>query len=705
MMEPPEAVYNRGLSLLGARRPDEALACFDRILAAYPQVVEVLSARAIALAELGRYGDALATCEKAIATRPDYVDAHYNKALFLQRLGRLDAALSACQRVLALAPTHLNGLTNASGLLSALGRYHEALARADAALALKPDHAEALNNRGHALYQLGHADEAMASYLQALAIRPDFVEASNNIGLALEALGRSDDALARYDDALARRPDYVDALMNRGNCLMVMNRCAEAERDYRKVCALDPKNAKARFAICTAQLPVLYDDDEEIDRQRALFEQHLNELCDDVERGAVTDLVDGFGSHLPFYLPYQGRNDRHLQMIFGSLGCRLVSQRYPGAPMPPPPAPDEPVRVGFVCGFFRRHSVWKIPLKGWITELDRRRFRLFGYHTRPVTDSETKIATEHCERFVQGPHTVEEWRRQILADAPHILIFPEIGMDVETAVLAAQRLAPVQCTSWGHPQTSGYPTIDFFLTSDLMEPADADGHYSEKLIRLPNLSYYYEPIEETLPPLRREDIGMRPDATVFWCARSLYMYRPEFDQVFARIAKAVPNSQFVFIEYQKGTHVTRQFSARLDRAFAKLALQSKDHCVFLHRLSQSEFSAAAGLCDIVLDSIGWSGANSTMESLPHSLPVVTMPGPMMRGRHAPAILTMIGVTDTIAGTLDDYVRIATRLALQPDWRMAIQQKMRENSHRAYRDRDCIRAFEEFMDRVARSAAE
>jgi len=200
-------------------------------------------------------------------------------------------------------------------------------------------------------------------------------------------------------------------------------------------------------------------------------------------------------------------------------------------------------------------------------------------------------------------------------------------------------------------------------------------------------------------------MGMRRDATVFWCARSLYVYRPEFDQAFARSAKAVPNSQFVFIEYQKGTHVTRQFSARLDRAFAKLGLQYKDHCVFLRRLSQPEFSAAAGLCDIVLDSIGWSGANSTMESLPHSLPVVTMPGPMMRGRHAPAILTMIGVTDTIAGTLDEYLEIATRLALEPDWRMAIRQKMRENSHRAYHDRDCILALEEFMDRVARPAAE
>jgi protein O-GlcNAc transferase len=704
MSETPEALFNRGLSLLGSRRADEALACFDRLLAQYPNVVEVISARAIALVDLGRPAEALASYDRATAIRPDYVDAHYNRALVLERLGRRAEALAGCNRALALAPSHLNALANRSALLLALGRYDEAMASADAALAIKPDHAEALNNRGSALHRLGRTEEALTSYTRALAIRPDLAEAANNLGLALDAVARCEDALDSYEKALAIRPDYVDALMNRGNCLLAMNRYEEAQDSYGKAAALDPQNAKARFAICTAQLPVLYMNDEEIDRQRARFEQHLFKLCDDFERGAVPNLIDGFGCHPPYYLAHQGRNDRRLQTIYGSLGCKLVAQRYAGAPMPEPPAADEPVRVGIVCGFFWRHSVWKIPLKGWMTELDRRRFRLFGYHTWPNTDSETQIAKERCERFVQGPLPIEQWRQAILADAPHILIYPEIGMDVDAMVLAAQRLAPVQCTSWGHPQTTGYPTMDYFLSSDLMEPPDADDHYSEALIRLPNLSYCYEPFDDTVLPLRREDIGLRPDAIVFWCGRSLYTYLPEFDQVFPRIAQAVPNAQFAFIEYQKGTHVTKQFSERLDRAFSELGLQYKDYCLFLRRLSQPEFSAAASLCDIVLDSIGWSGANSTMESLPHSLPVVTMPAAMMRGRHAPAILTMIGVTETIAATLDEYVHIAIRLALEQDWRMAVRERMRANSKRAYRDRACIVALEDFLNRVARPAS-
>ena len=38
--------------------------------------------------------------------------------------------------------------------------------------------------------------------------------------------------------------------------------------------------------------------------------------------------------------------------------------------------------------------------------------------------------------------------------------------------------------AWGHPETSGLPTIDYFLTSALMEPEDGDDHYTERLVRL-----------------------------------------------------------------------------------------------------------------------------------------------------------------------------------------------------------------------------
>ena len=130
---------------------------------------------------------------------------------------------------------------------------------------------------------------------------------------------------------------------------------------------------------------------------------------------------------------------------------------------------------------------------------------------------------------------------------------------------------------------------------------------------------------------------------MFWCAQSLPKYLPQYDQVFPRIARDAGDCQFTFIQFPGGAQITALFRQRLERAFAAFGLNAADHCVFLPRLEPQKFVAAIGACDAVLDSIGWSGCNSVLESLVHDLPIVTLSGSLMRGRHATAILTMMDV--------------------------------------------------------------
>jgi glycosyl transferase family 41 len=118
-------------------------------------------------------------------------------------------------------------------------------------------------------------------------------------------------------------------------------------------------------------------------------------------------------------------------------------------------------------------------------------------------------------------------------------------------------------------------------------------------------------------------------------------------------------------------------------------------------MSQDRFVAAMGQCDVFLDSIGWSGCNSTLESLAHNLPIVTMPGPLMRARHSLAILAMMGLTGTIASSTDDYIAIAARLGLDVAWRDTLREATARSKHRLYRDGSSIAALEDFLDRVAR----
>jgi predicted O-linked N-acetylglucosamine transferase (SPINDLY family) len=684
-----------------AGRLAEAEAHYQRALTIDPNQFEALHFLGLLKAQSGDLAEADRLVTRSLTVNAQRAEAHANHARILRQLGRRQDAIERCDRALSLNPFLVDALILRGNALRDLGQLAEALASFERALGVNPNDALAHYNRGLTLLRPGREEEALASLDRALALRPGNADFLIARGHALTGLLRHDEAVRSYDEALAVRPGDVDALLGRGDALNRANRWQEAIDSFERACALHPDNAKAELALCMGQLPVIYEDEAQIEARREAYGLQLRTLCDEVERGRLREFAETTGIYMPFYLAYQGRSDRDLQARYGALVCRAMAARYPAVPLASLPARSEPVRVGIVTGYFWRHTVWKIMVKGWLTQLDRRRFELCAYYTGSIRDSETEAATKLCKRFRQGPKSLEQWRETIAADAPHVLLYPEINMDPASTVLAALRLAPVQCLSWGHPETSGYPTIDYFLSSDLMEPPGGEDHYTERLIRLPNLSVYYEPFDVGAADVSRQGLGLRPGATAFWCGQSLFKYLPQDDEVYPRIAREVPDCQFVFIEHPNGKAASEVFRQRLERAFAVHALAATQHCVILPRLSHEEFVAAIGLCDVVLDSIGWSGFTSTLDGFEHDRPIVTMAGALMRGRHTTAILTLMGVTETITSSVDDYVAVAQRLATDTAWRAAIGQRMRDNKHRVYRDRACITALEEFLTRVTR----
>ena len=657
----------------------------------------------MALRQLERYEDALAWFDKAIAIKPNSHEALVGRGMVLQNLGRPEEALLCYDRAHALKPIHIDTLLNRAISLRSLQRNDEALACLDRAISLNPDNHNAFRIRGETLERMRRYDEALACFDRAIALEPNDAESLIRRGVVLKEQGKLGAAFAWFEQISADKPELAKAHYHLGIEFYQQGRRDQAVGCFERALAIEPRYGEAKIASCMAQLCVLYRDEAEIDERRAAYQQRLTELCEEVERdGTHRDLANAIGSSQPFLLAYQGYCDRSLQAIYGSLLCRIMTERYPPAALPRPPGPGERVRLGVVSGFFSDHSNWKIPIKGWLGQLERGEFRIFGYYTGGKEDAATMNAVARCERFVRGPMSIDRWRETILADAPHVLIYPEIGMDPVTAQLAALRLASVQCSSWGHPETSGFPTIDYFLSSELMEPPAGHEHYTEKLVRLPNLSIYYEPAEVESVLLNRQELGLRVGTIVYWCGQSLYKFLPQFDEVFPRVAREVGDCQFAFIEYQSGSHVTELFKRRLDRAFAAFGLQAKEYCVFLPRLDRQQFIAAVGHSDVVLDSIGWTGCNSSLESLPFDLPIVTLTGSLMRGRHSTAILKMMDVTETIAETVDDYVSIAIRLALDIRWRMAVRGRIADNKHRIYRDGSCVAALAEFLNHVARN---
>jgi protein O-GlcNAc transferase len=258
-------------------------------------------------------------------------------------------------------------------------------------------------------------------------------------------------------------------------------------------------------------------------------------------------------------------------------------------------------------------------------------------------------------------------------------------MDATTAKLAAMRLAPVQATSWGHPETSGLPTMDYFLSADGLEPPDADANYSEKLVRLPNLGCYVRKPEGTVSAeLPAELQGGRP---ILLCPGTPFKYAPQHDRVLVEIARRVPDARLVFF-----TGSPAALSQKLKQRLQQAGLDFERQAVLLPWQPAEKFRALLAGADLYLDTIGFSGFNTALQAVESGVPVVTREGRFLRGRLASGILRRIGVSELIAADDAAYIELAVSLANR-------RRKIEANRDRLYEDAATITALQEFLDRA------
>jgi predicted O-linked N-acetylglucosamine transferase (SPINDLY family) len=686
---------------------DEAETSLQEAVRLQPNHADAHNHLGVTRAQRGRFQDAAMSFRRALLLKPDHADAARNLQAALQRLGGVANLQIGAQQAAAQQAGDLQRLFEEGQAFRQQGQLDRAAARFRQALLLKADVAEIHNALGITLALQGKPIEAEASFREALRLDPHHASAHNNLGNVYKDLHKLPEAQACYEQALRLNPNSPQAHCNLGAVLLEQGQPTRALECCREALRLKPDYVDARFSICFAQLPVLYESEAEIGRCRENYRRELEKLVAEFpyERpDLIAEAAETVGHRQSFYLAYQQKNDRDLQAIYGRFICRIMAARYPqwaGILTMPPQAPGERIRVGIVSGFFFRHSNWKIPVRGWVEDLDRSKFELFGYYTARIKDEATVAARRAFDHFVEEVVGLEEWCRRIRSDNLHVLIFPETGMETTTLKLAALRLAPIQCVSWGHPNTSGMPTIDYFLSSDLMEPPDAKHHYTEKLVRLANLSFPYTLLETPSSPLDLAAHGVRSGSVRYLCCQALFKYLPQYDELLCRIAGQVPEAQFIFLSLPRAAALTEQFRRRLHGAFARVGLDGSRHIVILPYLDSGQYQALNQSVDVFLDSIGWTGCNSTFEALACGLPVVTLPGALMRGRHSPAILQMLGVTDTLATDLDDYVAKAVQLGRKERKRQAIRRKVTANLNRIFQDQECIRSLEAFLEKAVR----
>jgi predicted O-linked N-acetylglucosamine transferase (SPINDLY family) len=492
----------------------------------------------------------------------------------------------------------------------------------------------------------------------------------NRLGQTLVYYGQRKQAMEWFDKAVDKRPDSFSYQWSKHLTVPTIYRSSE-----------DLEASRSRYMDGLRTITEMYNELPVEEKNRA--------------HNCAQKLTN-------FEIHYQSENDMEVQKPYGELFHKIMNHSFPQYMQPLArrhPGNSRRIRVGFASwGCFFTHSNYKTH-GAWLTELDKDRFEVFGYELSPHVDQATSAVRERIEHSVPFRGSAQRLRDRIVEDQLDVLVYPGIGMEPIVHRLAPLRLAPVQCTSWGHPVTSGLPNIDYFLSSELMEPENGQEHYSETLVRLPNLG-----ISQIPPGLPRqyrapEVLTNRPKpATVFLCSQNILKMMPHHDYLFPRILQAVPGSEIWFIS-SKRQDINDTFIERMAAVCRSYGIDFNNQCLMLPRLGKAEFCYVNENADVMLDTGFWSGCNTTFETLVHGTPVITLPGNTLRGRHTMAILKLHGLDELICDNEQQYVALAAKLATDDAFYTSVTNKIAAIQGDLFGDPEVIEALEDFFERA------
>jgi protein O-GlcNAc transferase len=694
----------QALRLHQAGRLDEAAAHYRLILASSPDNPDALHLLGLVLRRQGDASQAVALISRAVELRPGSHAYRNNLGLALLDSGLHDQAAASFRAALDIQPQFAEALVNLGNCLRAAGRYEEAAEAYRRALALRLDLAEAHNNLGNVLRDQGNETGAATCYAAALQRRPDYAEANNNLGALLNSQDRHDEAMPYLRKALAADPRNADALCNLAAALRDQGQPDDALASYRAALALRPDDAATRWSQAMAQIPLVYRDAAQVDAARAAFDTALADLDAWVDDDRIETAAAAVGTDQPYYLAYQPHDNRALLARYGSLCHRIMRRWQAGRPIAAEPIAHKQdgarLRVGIVSAQIREHSVWRTLTRGWVQHLDRSRFEICVVHLGTQSDEETAFAALRADAFLAGSRTLAQWAGAIAQLQADALIYPEIGMDPLTVKLANLRLAPLQLAAWGHPETTGLPTIDAYLSAADFEPPDAQRLYTERLVALPHLGCSYAPpaVDAQAPDLAA--LGLDDGRALLLCPGTPYKYLPQQDRVWVAIARALPACRLVFFRHRKRA-LSDLLQERLRIAFAAAGLDSRDHVAFIPWQRRATYYGLMQRARLCLDSIGFSGFNTAMQAIECGLPLVTVEGRHMRGRFASAILRRLGLDELVASDDDAYIARAIALANDAPRCTALSERIVATRDTLFDDLVPVRALETFLDEACR----
>ncbi|MBM4147289.1 MAG: tetratricopeptide repeat protein [Nitrospira sp.] len=514
---------------------------------------------------------------------------------------------------------------DAGNIFQEKGQLEEAIIHYQKALRLNPNNADIYFNLGNVLRIRGEPDKAIESYNHALAINPHHTDALLNKGFIFQMQGNFEKAIECYKQLLQINPRSIEALNNLGNLLKDIGQLNDAEMCFRRVIETDPN-----FPVPYSNLLFLMNYNSRFDA-KSIFSEHLN-----FARIFAEPITSTFS-----YIDKRRRNSR--------------------------------LKIGYVSPDFRQHSVsyFIVPV---LETHNREQFELFCYATVPIQDDVTRRIQNHIDQWQTIAGMSDKQAAELInKDEIDILIDLAGHTSQNHILLFAHKPAPIQVTWLGYPATTGIAIMDYKIVDHYTDPPGmTEQFYSEELVRMPEGFLCYLPDKDSpeivhLPALSAGHI-------TFGSFNNFAKVTPEIIAFWTDILKAIPGSRMII--KSKGISDEMITDYIIDM-FIQKGITADRIELLSWELSIRSHLETYNRIDIGLDTFPYNGTTTTCEALWMGVPVITLSGNTHASRVGMSLLSNIGLPELVAGTPDEYVKIAVDLARDLNRLQSLRERLRD----------------------------
>jgi len=600
-------------------------------------------AMAIERFQKGRRDAAALILREIVMVEPNHATALHYLGMIALQAGDFVAAANYLRRACEANGDDAVCHGNLGNALRGQGKLDEAIASLRRAVELKPTFAEAHYNLANIYQQQGRLDAAESSFRRAVERKPDFVEACNNLGSVLQAQGKLEEAVDSFREALRKRPAYATALRNLGAVLQAQGKFEEAANCQRRAVELSPNNAAARYNLGNA-LRAQGEIEEAVACYRQALqlspnyiEAHQNLLLTLQYRPGVT-LAELAEEHAEF-------ERRHTAPLQSRWPVFTIDSDV-----------ERPIRVGFVSPNLNQHPVgnFLVPV---LENIDRAQCTAVCYSDRANHDDVTRRCQAAAAEWRDVNELDDERLFQLIRGDGIDVLFDLAGHAAKNRLLVfARKPASVQVTWAGYVGTTGLAAMDYILADRDEIPPEAEVHYVERVLRMPEGYVCYE------PPSDAPDCSSLPALTsgqvTFGSFNNPAKIGPRVIELWVKILQRVERSRLV-LKY-RGMDDT-SIRARWTHVLVNRGIDPA-RVEYLGWSSHEDLLKEYQRIDMALDPFPYNGGITTCEALWMGVPVITRPGETFASRHSLSHLSNAGLEGTIAGDEDEYVELAVSLA-------------------------------------------